>query len=173
MKNAMIAALMLAVVSSVAFAQQTPPATQPMQGRDPNTGLAFTIKPSDGKPPAKEWIDKDTGHRVIRLSDEPNSLSLYFHQYAYSTDGTKLFFTSPTGIYQVDLSTHNIELILAGDQKQGENMVRNNIIQVGRKTGHIFFTRTVVNDGLKHRRRGGRCRRIGGWRIGRCGGLIR
>jgi len=28
--------------------------------------------------PPREWIDPDTGHRVIRLSEEPGSASLYF-----------------------------------------------------------------------------------------------
>ena len=37
----------------------------------------------------REWIDPDTGHRVVRLSDEPGSQSLYFHQYAYTPDGKK------------------------------------------------------------------------------------
>ena len=140
--------LMVALISAAAgssFGQATKPA-QLMQGRDPNTGLAFTIKPSDGKPPAKEWIDKDTGHRVVRLSDEPGSLSLYFHQYAYSPDGKKLTFTSPTGIYQVDLETRKIELILAAKGQMAGHDVSNNIIHVGRKTGHIFFTRTVMEQ---------------------------
>ena len=30
--------------------------------------------------PSKSWIDPDTGHRVTRLTDEPNSASLYFNQ---------------------------------------------------------------------------------------------
>ncbi|MGN6124062.1 MAG: hypothetical protein ACTHOJ_14035 [Sphingomonas oligoaromativorans] len=27
----------------------------------------------------REWIDPDTGHRIVRLSDEPGSSSLYFN----------------------------------------------------------------------------------------------
>ena len=117
---------------------------EPTQGRDPNTGLAFQVRPGNGQPAPTEWIDPDTGHRVIRLSDEPNSLSLYFHQYAYSPDGKELAFTSPTGIYQVNLQTHAIRQILPGEQTVNGQRVRNNIIQVGRKTGHIFLTRTVI-----------------------------
>ena len=30
--------------------------------------------------PPTEWVDADTGHRVVRLSREPGSASLYFHQ---------------------------------------------------------------------------------------------
>lgn len=134
--------VLVAACSSLAVAQtQQPPAA-----RDFSTGQAFNVQASpDGAPPPKEWIDKDTGHRVVRLSDEPNTQSLYFHQYAYSPDGTKLAFTSATGIYQVDLNTRQIELILPADQTKGDQRVRNNIIHTGRKTGHIFFTRTVLN----------------------------
>src|SRR4051794_28305470 len=37
-----------------------------------------------------DWIDPDTGHRVVRLSREDGSASLYFHQNAYTPDGKKL-----------------------------------------------------------------------------------
>ena len=36
------------------------------------------------EPPPAEWVDPSTGHRIIRLSDEAGSASLYFHQNAYS-----------------------------------------------------------------------------------------
>src|SRR4051812_8313782 len=73
----------------------------------------------------KEWVDKDTGHRVVRLSEEPGSESLYFHQNGYSTDG-RLIFSVPNGIAAVDLQTRKIEKIFEG---------RVRIIMVGRKTG--------------------------------------
>ena len=131
--------------AAIAAAQQT----QPTVGRDLNTGATYTVKPGTGQPPPKEWIDKDTGHRVVRLSDEPNSQSLYFNYPAYSPDGTKLTFFSPTGIYQVNLQTRTIEEILPATSTlttDGNPKVRNNIIQVGIKTGHIFLTRTVITD---------------------------
>jgi len=53
----------------------------------------------------REWIDPDTGHRVIRLSDEPNSQSLYFHYNSYTPEGDKMIFGAPSGIYTVDLTT--------------------------------------------------------------------
>jgi oligogalacturonide lyase len=134
----------IAALSVVAVAQQT----QPAQGVDLNTGASYAIQTS-AQPPPKEWIDKDTGHRVIRLTDEPNSESLYFHQNAFSPDGNKLAFTSPTGIYQVDLTTRKIELILAGDTSQftqGNTGARISMIVTGRKTGRIFFTKSVATD---------------------------
>ena len=39
--------------------------------------------------PPKEWTDPATGHRVIRLTDEPGSASLYFNQNGYTPDGKK------------------------------------------------------------------------------------
>ncbi len=130
---------------TLATAQQT----QPTMGRDLNTGATYPIKSATNQPPLKEWIDKDTGHRVVRLSDEPNSQSLYFNYPSYSPDGKKLTFFSPTGIYQVDLQTRAIEQILPAIstlKTEGNPKARNNIIQVGIKTGHIFFTRTVITD---------------------------
>jgi beta-galactosidase len=34
--------------------------------------------------PPREWIDPATGYRIVRLSEEPGSTSLYFHQNAYA-----------------------------------------------------------------------------------------
>jgi oligogalacturonide lyase len=85
----------------------------------------------------REWIDADTGHRVIRLSDEAGSQSLYFHQNAYTPDGERLFITTPTGLATVNLKTRAIEKVVEG---------RVNIIVVGRKTGQVYYVkdRTTV-----------------------------
>jgi len=45
----------------------------------------------------REWIDPDTGHRIVRLSDEAGSSSFYFHQNGYTASGDKLIFSTPTG----------------------------------------------------------------------------
>jgi oligogalacturonide lyase len=99
--------------------------------------------------PPKQWIDPDTGHLVIRLSDEPNSLSLYFHQNAYTPDGRKLVFTSPTGIYMVDLFSHKIEQILAAPTGQSTGTptgARITVIIVGRKKGLVYYMQTDGPD---------------------------
>src|SRR5262245_44175240 len=88
----------------------------------------------------REWIDPDTGHRVVRLSDEPGSQSLYFHQNAYTPDGQKLIITTPTGLSAIDLKTHAIEKIVEG---------RVGIIIVGKKTGQVYYTRTVTNNNVR------------------------
>src|SRR5581483_2918767 len=57
--------------------------------------------------PPTEWIDSDTGHRIIRLSTEPGSASLYFHQNSFSPKGDRFVFDSPRGIEAVDLKALN------------------------------------------------------------------
>ena len=55
--------------------------------------------------PRTDWIDPDTGHRVIRISAEAGSQTLYFHDNAYTPDGDKYVFSSPSGIMLLDLAT--------------------------------------------------------------------
>ena len=43
-------------------------------------------------PPAS-WIDKDTGHRIVRLTNEPGSASFYFNVNAYTPDGNEMIYT--------------------------------------------------------------------------------
>ena len=83
--------------------------------------------------PPREWIDPDTGHRVIRLSDEPGSQSLYFHQNGYTPDGEKLIITSPTGLSTINLKTRALEKVVEG---------RVNLIMTGRKTGLAYYVKS-------------------------------
>jgi len=50
----------------------------------------------------RDWIDPDTGHRIIRLSDEGGSRTLYFHDNSYTAEGDKLIFNTPSGVAVVD-----------------------------------------------------------------------
>src|SRR5262249_61795734 len=54
--------------------------------------LLVALQASAADEPPTDWIDPATGHRIIRLSTEPGTASLYFHQNAY-TDTGKLFVT--------------------------------------------------------------------------------
>jgi oligogalacturonide lyase len=82
--------------------------------------------------PPKTWVDPDTGHRVVRLTDEPGSASLYFNQNGYTPDGRKLIFTTPGGISTFDLQTHQVKQVV-------KDRVR--IVEVGHKTGSVFYTK--------------------------------
>jgi len=82
--------------------------------------------------PATEWIEPTTGHRVVQLSREPGSASLYFHQYPFSADGKKMVFTAPSGIWTVNLETRELEQIVKG---------RVAVLTTGRKTGDVYYMR--------------------------------
>jgi oligogalacturonide lyase len=88
------------------------------------------------------WIDRDTGHRVVRLSTEPGSESLYFNLNPFTPDGKRMVITTTNGIAIVNLETHAVEKIIEG---------RTHIIMVGRKTGKIYFGRTTIADGVTNR----------------------
>ena len=90
-------------------------------------------KPGAAEPP-REWIDKDTGHRVIRLSDKPGSGSLYFNFNGYTPDGSMLMISTPDGISAVDLKTHALKPIVDGKVR---------LLFVGRKTGQVYYQRTA------------------------------
>jgi len=67
-------------------------------------GPSTTIQILD-EPPAS-WIDPATGHRVVRLTREPGSASLYFTRNGYTADGKKLVYSTP-GVSVLDLATRN------------------------------------------------------------------
>lgn len=81
--------------------------------------------------PPTEWIEP-TGHRVVRLSKEPGSASLYFHQNAYTAGGDKMVFTTRQGISTVNLKTKEIEQVVEGRAGQ---------IVVGPKSRQVYYTR--------------------------------
>ena len=84
-----------------------------------------------GEPPVS-WIDPDTGHRVVRLTREPGSASLYFNQNGYTADGKRLVYTTPKGISVLDLATHQALQIVEG---------RARLIDAGRKTSRVYYVR--------------------------------
>jgi len=80
----------------------------------------------------REWIDKDTGHRIVRLSDEDGSSSFYFHQNGYTASGDKLVFSTRTGLSVYNFKTKKIEQIVEG---------RAGSVVVGKKTRKVFYTK--------------------------------
>ncbi len=68
---------------------------------------------SDG---GNEWVDKNTGHRVVRLSRrESGNEVFYFHQNPFLPSGDKMVFMghTPTGrcAFTVDLNSHDIRQV--------------------------------------------------------------
>src|SRR3954451_23574730 len=80
--------------------------------------------------PPKTWIDPDTGHRIVRLTDEPGSASLYFNQNGYTADGLKMVYTTPDGISVLNLQTHDTKPVVEG---------RVRVIVTGHKTQQVYY----------------------------------
>ncbi len=102
------------------------------------TVIVGSLWASAADDPPTEWIDASTGHRVIRLSREPGSASLYYHQNcvlarrpeAHHYHGQRAFST-------INLKTRAIEQIVEG---------RVSVIVTGRKSGQVYYTKRVGNE---------------------------
>ena len=82
----------------------------------------------------REWVDPDTGHRIVQLSADRGEESLYFTQYSFTAGGTKMVMIAPQGnIDLVTLATGEIEHAYTGHGAR--------ILHTGRKTGAIFYTK--------------------------------
>jgi oligogalacturonide lyase len=88
--------------------------------------------------PPLEWVDPDTGHRIIRLSREDGTESLYFHQNAYTPDGNKMVMLTPEGVATVDLKTRQIDLVVPGVARTTNSVAG---VMVGRKTPTVYYSR--------------------------------
>jgi oligogalacturonide lyase len=107
---------------------------------------------STGAMPPKTWVDKDTGHRVWRLSNEPNSGGFYFNINAYTPDDKQMIYTAADGIHVLDLGTRQTKLLVAnparaeGAHRPGAGEVH--ALVVGHKTNSVFFTKTDPATGV-------------------------
>src|SRR5260370_14876224 len=97
-------------------------------------GLAaiFTLPAflAQGAEPPKTWVDPETGHRIVRLTDEPNSASLYFNQNGYTADGRQMVYTTPEGISVLNLETHAAKSVVKGPAQ---------VIVTAHKTNTVFY----------------------------------
>lgn len=82
-----------------------------------------------------EWIDKDTHHKVVRLSRAPgNNLSFYFHNNPFYGNKMVYYNTGANGkqVYTVDLKTFKTEQVThQASPMTGE--------LIGQKTGNIYY----------------------------------
>src|SRR5215218_6366873 len=91
--------------------------------------------PASSAEPPREWVEPATGHRVVRLSREPGTASLYFHQNQYTAAGDKMIVTTREGLATINLKTRQVEPLVEG---RAGNVV------VGKKTRQVFYTKGNV-----------------------------
>ena len=102
------------------------------------------------KVPPKTWVDKDTGHRVWRLSDEPNSGGFYFNVNAYTPDLKTMIYTAPDGIHAMDMETRKTRLLVPNPARPANappgpgGFFRYGVhaLVAGFKTNSVFYTQT-------------------------------
>jgi oligogalacturonide lyase len=80
-----------------------------------------------------DWIDSTTGHRVVRLSADPGTRSLYFHQNSLTPDGRFVIAEGAEGIVAIEIATRKNKLIVPGKVRA---------LFVGRKSGLVYFSRS-------------------------------
>lgn len=105
-------------------------------------GLARAQAPAApaGAPPPKSWIDPETGHRVIRLTDEPGSDSFYFNVNAYTPDGKEMAYTTTEGsIGMINLVTFKTRIIVPGPVRA---------VVVGLKTPTVYYTKRTEDPAV-------------------------
>jgi len=71
-----------------------------------------------------------TGHKVVRISREPDSASFYFNVNSYTPDGREMVYTTPDGISVIDLSTWKTRSVVQG---------KVHTIVVGHQTQSVFY----------------------------------
>lgn len=92
--------------------------------------LLSLILNGSGKEPPRDWIEPATGHRVIRLSNEPGTSSFYFHQNGFTAAGDKLVVSTPNGLAVLDWKTREIKPLVEG---RAANII------VGKKTRQAYY----------------------------------
>ena len=96
---------------------------------------AALAAPAPVEPPTT-WVDKDTGHRVWRLTPEAGSGSLYFNLNAFTPDKKTMVYTAPDGIHVLDMASRATRLLVPGTGREGPR-----VIAMGRKTNAVFYLR--------------------------------
>ena len=99
--------------------------------------LASAQSPATPQAIPIEWIDAQTGHRVVRLSREAGSSSFYFHQNAYAPEGDKLLISTPSGLTAVNLKTRELDLVVP---RAAYSSGGSSGLEVGRKTRHVYYS---------------------------------
>ena len=88
------------------------------------------------KEPPTSWIDPATGHKVVRITREPDSASFYFNVNSYTPDGREMVYTTPDGISVIDLTTWKTRSVVHG---------KVHTIVVGHKTPSVFYIKPEEN----------------------------
>jgi len=111
-----------------------------------NINTTDTLETGSIKPMPEEWIDKETGHKVVHvIPEEGTNRSFYFHNNPFvPSDGNnneKMIFyrkvKDENQLFSVDLKTQKIDQLTSRDRVRGEI--------VGKKSRKVFYQ---INDSV-------------------------
>jgi oligogalacturonide lyase len=115
------------------------------------TGLLLALASASWKlladEPPLEWVDPDTGHRIIRLSRDGGTEGLYFHQNAFTPQGDKMVMLTPDGVASVDLKTRQIDLVVPGVARTTNSVAG---VVVGRQSRTVYYSRWNGTNSLAY-----------------------
>ncbi|MEE4454215.1 hypothetical protein [Novosphingobium resinovorum] len=97
--------------------------------------------PAAGAPAPARFVDPLTGHEVVRISREPGSVSLYFHQNSFTSQGDAMAVSTPSGIAEVRLADWSSRLIVRDPQAR--------LLFVGRRTRTVYFSKAGPGQGSR------------------------
>jgi oligogalacturonide lyase len=93
-----------------------------------NAGSSLASAPS--KP--NSWVDPDTNHRVIQLTTEPSSHTLYFTDNIFTPGGREMVYLASGKIYALNMATYESRILVPGPAMD---------IVVARKSPIVYFMR--------------------------------
>lgn len=95
---------------------------------------AGAVAPSTASAIPRQWQDPISGKKIIRLSEEDNSRSLYFHDNAFTHDGRYMVMNTPSGIGLYDFQEHRNSLLVKGNYE---------VIMVSRRKPICYARKTL------------------------------
>lgn len=100
------------------------------------TGFCQPVMETGGRKLPDEWVDKDTHHKVIRLTrKEGNNLSFYFHNNPFYGNTMAFYSTDKNNgkqIWSVDLKTLQLQQVTFQKSPMSGEIV-------GQRTGNVYY----------------------------------
>lgn len=97
-------------------------------------------------PLPRDWIDADTGHRIVRISNTDHTQSLYFNFPAYSPDGKWMVMNRPDGVSLVDMETFAEKNLYTGNLSAFQTGASKRVVYVRPRSADKDNKTQATND---------------------------
>ncbi|MBO9623581.1 MAG: PD40 domain-containing protein [Sphingomonas sp.] len=89
-------------------------------------------------PAPREWVDRRTGHRIVRVSPDGGGGKLYFYKNAWTPEGDLMAISVPGGIGLVDLKTFRTRVLVENE--------RADLMFAARRSREIYYSISDPGD---------------------------